>query len=262
MNESDSRQTRPDLTGRIVVDGLSVVYRSLRGEAHALAPTDAVFEAGSFAALLGPTGCGKSTMLNVIAGFVAPTTGSVTLNGEPILTPSPSRGVVFQAYALMPWFTARGNVEFALKRFGYSRAERRQRALEALEQVGLGFAADRRPAELSGGMCQRVGLARTLASQPDVLLMDEPFGALDAQTRLNMQQLLLDLWQGNQLTVVFVTHDVDEAIVLADKIFVMTPAPGRIDRIIDVDTPRPRSVEDHGDYHNKIRKEILQLLHQ
>ena len=249
-------------TGRIEVHGVSVLYSGRRGETQALASTEAVFPAGSFSALVGPTGCGKSTLLNVIAGFVQPTTGSATLDGELIRVPGPDRGVVFQQYALMPWFTARGNVEFALKRFGYRRDKRRAIAMEALDRMGLAGMASKYPAELSGGMQQRVGLARTLSSQPKVLLMDEPFGALDAQTRLTMQQLLLDLWETDKLTVVFVTHDVDEALVLSDKVLVMTHSPGTIDRVLEVDSSRPRSVEDYGPNHRALRKEVLQLLNQ
>ena len=166
---------------------------------------------------LGPRGVGSRPSSTVIAGFVIPTSGSVEVDGIPTLQPGPDRGVVFQQYALMPWLTARGNVEFALKRFGLPRDERRRRGVEELERVGLGHASSHYPAELSGGMQQRVGLARTLAGEPKVLLMDEPFGALDAQTRLTMQQLLLDLWETNKITVVFVTHDVDEALVLSDE---------------------------------------------
>ena len=239
---------------------LEVVFEGLKGVTRALAETTVTFEAGSFNALVGPTGCGKSTFLNVIAGFVAPTSGSVEVDGVPTLKPGPDRGVVFQQYALMPWLTARGNVEFALKRFGLPRDERRRRAVAHLERVGLGHAISHYPAELSGGMQQRVGLARTLAGEPKVLLMDEPFGALDAQTRLTMQQLLLDLWEANKVTVVFVTHDVDEALVLSDAVYVMAARPGQIVRVIDVHTPRPRSVEDFGDEHIRLRKEILHQL--
>ena len=246
--------------GRIEVRNLGVVFEGLKGRTQALAETTVTFEAGSFNALVGPTGCGKSTFLNVIAGFVAPTSGSVEVDGVETLRPGPDRGVVFQQYALMPWLTARGNVEFALKRFRLPRDERRRRGDEELERVGLGHASSHYPAELSGGMQQRVGLARTLAGEPKVLLMDEPFGALDAQTRLTMQQLLLDLWETNKITVVFVTHDVDEALVLSDEVYVMAASPGRITRVVDVGTPRPRSVEDFGGEHVRLRKEILQLL--
>ena len=172
----------PEAGGHIVVEGLEVVYEGRRGRNQALISTDAVFKAGSFNALVGPTGCGKSTLLNVIGGFVAPTAGQVVLDGKPTLTPGPDRGVVFQSYALMPWFTASGNIEFALKSQGIPRRERKALAARALESVGLAGKDALYPAELSGGMQQRVAIARTLAVNPTVLLMDEPFGALDAQT--------------------------------------------------------------------------------
>ena len=194
----------------------------------ALSATDLEFAPGSFTSLLGPTGCGKSTLLNTIAGFVTPTSGRVLMDGVPVTGPGPDRGMVFQHYALLPWFTARGNVEFALKRFGLPRAERRERALESLQAVGLADAAEKYPAQLSGGMRQRVALARALAAEPQVLLMDEPFGALDAITRARMQRLLAQLWQRTRTTVVFVTHDVDEALALSQRVVVMAADPGRV----------------------------------
>ena len=257
------REAQPPASGtrgRIAIEGLEVVYEGRRGRNQALTSTDAVFEAGSFNALVGPTGCGKSTLLNVIGGFVAPTAGQVLLDGKPTLTPGPDRGVVFQSYALMPWFTASGNIEFALKSQGIPRAERKARAAEALSNVGLAGREALYPSELSGGMQQRVAIARTLAVNPTVLLMDEPFGALDAQTRMTMQQFLLDLWEADKLTVVFVTHDVDEALVLADRVFVMTSSPGKIETVIEVSTDRPRSAEDYGDDHVELRRQVIKLL--
>lgn len=246
--------------GRITVEGLEVVYEGRRGRNQALVSTDAIFEAGSFNALVGPTGCGKSTLLNVIGGFVPPTAGQVLLDGKPTRSPGPDRGVVFQSYALMPWFTASGNIEFALKSQGIPRAERKARASEALSNVGLAGREALYPSELSGGMQQRVAIARTLAVNPTVLLMDEPFGALDAQTRMTMQQFLLDLWEADKLTVVFVTHDVDEALVLADRVFVMTSSPGKIETVIEVSTDRPRSAEDYGGDHVELRRQVIKLL--
>ncbi|WP_051833063.1 ABC transporter ATP-binding protein [Streptomyces sp. NRRL S-646] len=208
----------------IRLEGVEVRY----GGALAVETTDLEFAEGSFTSLLGPTGCGKSTLLNVVAGFVPPSAGRALMDGVPVIGPGPDRGVVFQHYALLPWFTARGNVEFALKRFGLSRAERRARALRHLDDVGLAAAAEKYPAQLSGGMRQRVALARALAAEPRVLLMDEPFGALDAITRRRMQQLLSELWQRTGTTVVFVTHDVDEALALSQRIIVMAAGPGRV----------------------------------
>ncbi|MEW5355137.1 ABC transporter ATP-binding protein [Streptomyces sp. 16-176A] len=198
------------------------------GPSLALTATELDFAEGSFTALLGPTGCGKSTLLNAVAGFVRPTSGRVLMDGAPVTGPGPDRGLLFQHYALLPWFTARGNVEFALKRFGLPRARRRARALEALDEVGLADAAEKHPAQLSGGMRQRVALARALAAEPRVLLMDEPFGALDAITRARMQRLLTRLWQRTRTTVVFVTHDVDEALTLSERVIVMAANPGRV----------------------------------
>ncbi|MFC9817444.1 ABC transporter ATP-binding protein [Streptomyces virginiae] len=206
------------------LEGLSVRY----GTAPVLDHTDLELPAGSFTALLGPSGCGKSTVLGAVAGFVPPTTGRVTAGSRPVRGPGPDRGVVFQHYALFPWRTARGNVEFALKRLGLPRAERRRRALEALAEVGLADGTDKYPAQLSGGMQQRVALARALAAQPQVLLMDEPFGALDALTRTRMQRLLRELWQRRGTTVLFVTHDIDEALALAQRVVVLGGTPGRV----------------------------------
>lgn len=206
------------------LEGLSVGY----GATPVLGPTDLEFPAGSFTALLGPSGCGKSTVLNTVAGFVRPTTGRVTAGGTEVAGPGPDRGVVFQHYALFPWRTARGNVEFALKRLGLPRARRRELALAALAEVGLADGAEKYPAQLSGGMQQRVALARALAARPEVLLMDEPFGALDALTRTRMQALLRELWERSGTTVLFVTHDIDEALALAGRVVVLGGSPGRI----------------------------------
>ncbi|MFQ6142070.1 ABC transporter ATP-binding protein [Streptomyces seoulensis] len=212
------------MTALVRLEGVEVRY----GRSLALAATELDFAQGSFTSLLGPTGCGKSTLLNAVAGFVPPSSGRVLMDGVPVTGPGPDRGVVFQHYALLPWFTARGNVEFALKRFGLSRTERRARALEALAEVGLADAAEKYPAQLSGGMRQRVALARALAAQPRVLLMDEPFGALDAITRARMQRLLTRLWEHTRTTVVFVTHDVAEALALSQRVIVMAAGPGRV----------------------------------
>ena len=183
---------------------------------------------GELVVLVGPSGCGKSTLLNVVAGFLEPTDGSIHVDSRRVQGSHPSVGVIFQSFALFPWFTARGNVEFALKRFQLSKEERKRRAIAALQEVGLADHALKYPGQLSGGMKQRVAIARTLAADPDVLLMDEPFGALDAQTRLRMHELLTDIWMKRRKTVLFVTHDVDEALRLADVVYVMASAPGRI----------------------------------
>ncbi|WP_327261306.1 ABC transporter ATP-binding protein [Streptomyces sp. NBC_01232] len=220
------------------LEGLSAGYGTA---APVLERTDLEFPAGSFTALLGPSGCGKSTVLNMVAGFVRPASGTVTAGGLPVHGPGPERGVVFQHYALFPWRTARGNVEFALKRLGLPRAERRRRALAALAEVGLADGAEKYPAQLSGGMQQRVALARALAAEPEVLLMDEPFGALDALTRTRMQSLLRELWQRRGTTVLFVTHDIDEALALAERVIVLGGSPGRVlaDHAVPAGPPDP-----------------------
>ncbi|MER7463105.1 ABC transporter ATP-binding protein [Streptomyces sp. NPDC097981] len=212
------------------LEELSVAYGGTRRRAAVpvLDPIELDLPAGSFTALLGPSGCGKSTVLGSVAGFVRPTAGRVSVGGVPVAGPGPDRGVVFQQYALFPWRTARGNVEFALKRLGLPRAQRRRRALEALVEVGLAEGAEKYPAQLSGGMQQRVALARALAAEPEVLLMDEPFGALDTLTRTRMQALLRELWQRTGTTVLFVTHDIDEALALAGRVVVLGGAPGRV----------------------------------
>ena len=247
-------------SGRVEITNVSVSYRTRGDKAVALATTDLLLAPGTFTALIGPSGCGKSTLLNTVAGFVPATTGGVAVDGRQVEGPHPSVGVTFQSFALFPWFTALGNVEFPLKRFAYGRQERRERALEALAEVGLAEHAGKYPGELSGGMKQRVAIARTFASNPDVLLMDEPFGALDAQTRLRMQELLMDVWSRHRKTVLFVTHDVDEALRLADLVCVMTPGPGRIAERIAVDLPRPRGIDRMSPEFLDYRSRLLALL--
>lgn len=246
--------------GRVRIAGLTVVFGKGDAQTTALAPTDLTLEPGTFTALIGPSGCGKSTLLNVVAGFTTPTDGSVQVDGRRVEAPHPSVGVIFQNFALFPWFTARGNVEFALKRFGLSKEERGQRAMDALGEVGLTDHARKFPGQLSGGMNQRVAIARTLAADPDVLLMDEPFGALDAQTRLRMHELLTGIWMKRRKTVLFVTHDVDEALRLADVIYVMSAGPGRIIEKVPVSLERPRPIDRMGEAFLALRSQLLGLL--
>ncbi|MEM1361578.1 MAG: ABC transporter ATP-binding protein [Pseudomonadota bacterium] len=246
--------------GRVRITGLTVVFGQGDAQTTALAPTDLTLEPGTFTALIGPSGCGKSTLLNAVAGFEAPTEGSVQVDGRQVTAPHPSVGVIFQNFALFPWFTARRNVDFALKRFGLPKVERRKRAMVALGEVGLADHAKKFPGQLSGGMKQRVAIARTLAADPDVLLMDEPFGALDAQTRLRMHGLLTSIWMKRRKTVLFVTHDVDEALRLADVIYVMSTGPGRIIKKVPVSLERPRPVDRMGDTFLTLRSQLLGLL--
>ena len=229
----------------------------------ALEEIDLTVAEREFVAILGPSGCGKSTLLNMVAGFDLPTRGSVKVAGEEILAPAPTRGVVFQEPALFPWLTVMDNVVFGPKTRGQSAADYRARAAQIIEAVGLsGFEASY-PAELSGGMRQRVGIARVLIMEPKVLLMDEPFGSLDAQTRTLMQELLLALWERHHQTVLFITHDIEEAVLLADRVCVMTARPGRIKKSIDVRMPRPRSIElTTSPEFNALRREVLELIRQ
>jgi NitT/TauT family transport system ATP-binding protein len=216
-----------------------------------------------FVAILGPSGCGKSTLLNMVAGFDRPTRGSVKVEGEEIVAPSPRRCVVFQEPALFPWLTVMDNVVFGPRTRRQPAAAYRPRAAQIIDQVGLrGFEASY-PAELSGGMRQRVGIARVLIMEPRVLLMDEPFGSLDAQTRSLMQELLLGLWERHQQTVLFITHDIEEALLLADRVCVMTARPGRIKKSIPVPMPRPRSIElTLSPEFNALRREVLELIRE
>jgi NitT/TauT family transport system ATP-binding protein len=254
---------KPSGGGRVEISNLSVEYRlGSKRTASALATTDLILKPGEFAAIIGPSGCGKSTLLNTAAGFVTPSTGGVVIDGEQVSGPNPEVGVIFQQFALFPWFSALGNVEFPLRRFPISRAERRSRALAALAEVGLAEHARKYPGQLSGGMKQRVAIARTLVSNPKVLLMDEPFGALDAQTRLAMHELLLRLWEARRQTVLFITHDVEEALILADVVYVMSAAPGRIIERIEVDLGRPRSVERLDPSFITKRARLIELLRQ
>ena len=227
--------------GTITFQNVSKVYRGQK-EVRALDDVSLTIGDGEFVALLGPSGCGKSTLLNLLAGFESVTDGSLLFDGRQVARPGPDRGVVFQEAALFPWLSVWENVIFGPRVQGVPRAEYEGRARELLKLVGLEAFADALPVQLSGGMRQRVGIARVLVMNPRALLMDEPFGALDAQTRLAMQQLLLDVWQSLGTTVLFVTHDIDEAILLSDRICVMSARPGRIVRAIPIELPRPRSI--------------------
>ena len=220
-------------TGRIEITDLSIVFGRDDRRVDALRRFTLMTTPGEFVALLGPSGCGKTTVLNAVAGFVQPTVGRVTVDGEPVVEPGADRGMVFQQHSLFPWKTVLANVEFGLKMRGIGSIERTAQARRYLNLVGLAGFERAYPGELSGGMQQRVGIARVLVNRPRVMLMDEPFGALDAQTRHLMQAELLSIWQRTPKTVIFVTHDVQEAVYLADRVAVMTARPGRIKTIVD-----------------------------
>jgi len=230
---------------------------------EALQAIDLTIAPKAFTAILGPSGCGKSTLLNMVAGFEAPTRGEVIANGAAVTAPSPKRAVVFQEPALFPWYSVYDNVVFGPKTQGRPPGEYRPRAEQILEQVGLQGFASHYPAELSGGMKQRVGIARVLVMEPEVLLMDEPFGSLDAQTRTLMQELLLSVWERHHQTVLFITHDIEEALLLADSVCVMTARPGRMKKRIAVELARPRTIEaTTSPVFNDLKREVLALIRE
>ena len=225
----------------IEIDAVSKTFETRQGKSHlALTGISLSVRDGEFVSILGPSGCGKSTLLYIVGGFVPPSTGSTTVNGRPVTGPGPDRGPVFQEFALFPWKTVLGNIRYGLDQAGVPAAEAERRARELIALVHLSGYENFYPKELSGGMKQRVALARTLAYRPSILLMDEPFGALDAHTRTRLQNDLLDIWERDRKTVLFVTHGVDEAVFLSDRVAVMTRSPGRIKEIISIDLPRPR----------------------
>ena len=225
------------------VRNVSVRYGGGESEVVALDDISFAVAEGEFAVIVGPSGCGKSTLLRLIAGLQERSVGETLLDGAPISGPSRERGMVFQSYTLFPWLNVLDNAAFGLSLRGLSKSECRARAAVFVEQVGLRKFEKAWPSQLSGGMRQRAALARTLANDPKILLMDEPFGALDSQTRLLMQELLLGVWERSRKTALFITHDIDEAIFLADRVLVMTARPGRIKREIVIPIPRPRGME-------------------
>jgi ABC-type nitrate/sulfonate/bicarbonate transport system ATPase subunit len=249
---------------RLTLERLTMRYRTRRGEVIT-ALDDVSFEVKDqeFAVLVGTSGCGKSTILRLVAGLVPPSGGRVLLDGRPVTDPGADRGMVFQAYTLFPWLTVKRNVEFGPRLRGLPAAERETLAHRYIGQVGLRGFEHVYPRELSGGMMQRVAIARALANDPAVLLMDEPFGALDAQTRALMGELLLRVWEEAAKTVLFVTHDIDEALFLADRVLVMTARPGRIREEIQVPLPRPRTV-DHltSEAFVTLKRRVMQLIRE
>jgi NitT/TauT family transport system ATP-binding protein len=225
------------------------------------AHVDLRVDAGEIVVLLGPSGCGKSTILRALAGLLRPSSGTAEVGGLPVTGSAARCAMVFQEDALLPWRSARGNVEYALKLRGVPRTRRRADAQDLLAQVGLQEFTEHLPGHLSGGMRQRVQLARTLATRPKVMLMDEPFGALDAQTRSEMQQLLINVWEQHRTTILFVTHDVDEALLLADRIVLLSPRPAEVTRIVTIPNPRRPGAQFEPEF-SRSRYEILAHLAQ
>ncbi|MET0444779.1 MAG: ABC transporter ATP-binding protein [Pseudorhodoplanes sp.] len=227
---------------KLVIENVSRVFPAVRGgtPTRALEPTNLNVADNDFVTILGPSGCGKSTLLRMVAGLDTPTTGRILLDGKSITGPGADRGMVFQSYTLFPWLTVAENIAFGLHERGVSQKERSNIAREWLDKVGLTSFANHFPKQLSGGMQQRTAIARALANDPKILLLDEPFGALDNQTRALMQELLLGIWERERKTVIFVTHDIEEAIFLASRTVVMSARPGRIKADIPVDLPHPR----------------------
>lgn len=225
------------------VDGLTKIFQSGQRQVTALENISFAAHRREFVCIIGPSGCGKSTLVRILAGLETPTSGQVLVDGRIVKGPGRDRGMVFQGYTLFPWLTVRKNVMFGLRMNDVSRAEAARQADEWLGLIGLEKFADAYPHQLSGGMKQRVAIVRALANRPRVLLMDEPFSALDAQTRARMQSYLLDIWRNVDITVVFITHDLDEAIFLADRIIVLSAHPGRLNELIEVPLERPRRAD-------------------
>ncbi|MGD8235927.1 MAG: ABC transporter ATP-binding protein [Chromatiales bacterium] len=223
------------------VKGLDKEFETPKGKVTALKDINFRTHKREFVCVIGPSGCGKSTLIRILAGLETPSSGQMLLDGKEVHGPGPDRGMVFQGYTLFPWLTVRKNVMFGLQMSGHTREISEQEALQWIDLVGLSKFADSYPHQLSGGMKQRVAIARALANQPRILLMDEPFGALDAQTRAKMQSYLMEIWKNIDITVLFITHDLDEAIYLADRILVLKAHPGEVQELIEVPVPQPRS---------------------
>jgi NitT/TauT family transport system ATP-binding protein/sulfonate transport system ATP-binding protein len=242
----------------LAIRGVTKRFATGDDEIEALARVDVNIGPGEFVCLIGASGCGKSTLLRIVAGFEEPTTGTVSAAGRPITGPGSDRGMVFQDYALFPWMTVRRNIGFGPRQRQLPRKEVEAIAGEFVKLVGLERFADRYPAQLSGGMKQRVAIARVLANNASILLMDEPFGALDALTREQLQRELLQIWARTGVTVIFVTHSVEEAVLLADRVLVMSAGPGRIENDLTIDLPRPRDVSSPE--FNAVRRDVARRL--
>ncbi len=246
----------------LTIDRLTRQFASEKGPVTALNNVSFNIHRREFVCVIGPSGCGKSTLIRMIAGLDEPTSGRMLVDGKETSGPCPQRGMVFQGYTLFPWLTVKKNVMFGLEMAGKSTGETDSEARQWLDLVGLGKAYDAYPHQLSGGMKQRVAIARALAPNPRVLLMDEPFGALDAQTRAQMQSHLLEIWRNVDVTILFITHDLDEAILLADRILVLKANPGEIQEIIEVPVPRPRSLDQlQSPEFQATRRRLDELIH-
>jgi ABC-type nitrate/sulfonate/bicarbonate transport system ATPase subunit len=251
------------ITPKLEIRDVGKIYNTKAGETTALEKTSFTVADGEFVTILGPSGCGKSTILRIVAGLEESNSGQVLLDGKEINGPGPDRGMVFQSYTLFPWLNVKDNITFGLKLKGVSQKERDDLARHYLQLIGLEGFEKHYPIQLSGGMKQRVAIARALANDPKILLMDEPFGALDAQTRTIMQEVLLKAWEDTKKTILFITHDVDESIFLADSVYVMTARPGRLKKKIPITLARPReysmkSTPEFGHY----KEELLSLIRE
>ena len=252
----EKKQTGKSYDYEIEISGVSQEFEKKDGKFLALDTVNLNVEQNEFICVVGPSGCGKTTLLNIIAGLCKPTTGTVKVRGELVTGPGKGKGVVFQQYALYPWLTVEKNVEFGMRMKGVPKAERAEIAKKYIDLVGLSKFAKAYPKELSGGMKQRVAIARAYATAPEVLLMDEPFGALDAQTRAQLQENLLKTWEQERKTCFFITHDVEEAVLLATKIIIMSAGPGHITEIVPVTLPYPRTQQ------TKLTSEFNELKNQ
>lgn len=248
---------------KVMVKNLLKIYDSQRGKVTALNGVDLEIKENNFTCIVGPSGCGKSTLLNILAGLDVPTSGEALVDGKPISGPGPDRGVVFQQYALFPWLTVEKNIQMGLHCRKLPKEEASQVTEHYLDMMGLTEFRSSYPKELSGGMKQRVAVARAYAMNPSLLLMDEPFGALDAQTRSQLQSELLDIWEKEQKTCLFITHDVEEAVLLSQRVVIMSARPGRIKRIVDIDVPYPRTQKTKLDPRfTELKNEIWEEVYQ
>ena len=238
---------------KLRVEHLNKVFDGAAGQVEAIRDVNLEIRQSEFVMIVGPSGCGKTTLINIIGGLESASSGSVLLDGRPVSGPGADRGMVFQSYSLFPWLTVQKNVEFGLQMKKLPKQECRDIAARYIDLVGLKGFENALPKQLSGGMKQRVAIARTLANEPEILLMDEPFGALDAQTRVVMQELLADISRRTNTTILFITHDIDEAVLLGDRIYVMSRRPGRIRETLDVSLPQPR------DHHSLVLPEFQQI---